>query len=527
MSRHERRGSLFASVVGAMLMHAACGCAVRALPAGAAPLFAADVEPILKERCVRCHGGDAPAAHWSADSYLGAIACTPSGAPATVAAHGEAPILSVLKRDDHAHLLDSHELAVLRAWVHAGAPSRGSGQHPAGWLDPRDSHWHGKALRDEGFAPMLSLRAKGACGTCHEGTPAQSAKLTATEPRAPACTSCHQAEKGVLACGTCHGDGAERAYPPRDACFFPSGPPAGAHAAHVNASKLRAGKLACTTCHPAVDADAPLTGRHADGTVDVVFDAALAGSDASYDAQTGTCTVRCHTRQGARAHPSWTEDHDLGCGDCHSSPPADHFPGMCSKCHPGVNDDGTAFLDASLHINGRVDLGHDGSRRCGSCHGDGADDPWPTTRAHPAHRNPSIAQELACTNCHRVPQDVLDEGHIDRSPGPELTFGGLATARDAQPSYDAQTATCSEVACHGARLPGTVAATPSWHDAAPGDAQCGSCHGLPPSAPHTSDPSCEASLCHGNEVARWPSGPRLTGTGQVLHVNGALDFGRP
>jgi predicted CxxxxCH...CXXCH cytochrome family protein len=500
------------------------GCQARVLSNGAAPQFAADVQPILEASCARCHGGDAPDAGWSVQSYLSTIACTKNGEPVTVAGDDGVPILRVLEQKDHKALLDVTELDRLRTWVDAGAPSRDAAMHPVGWLDPRSGNWHGKALRDEGFARMLRLGLRGACGKCHRGAPAQDPKLTNGPASAPSCTSCHSADNGVLACGTCHGDGADRAYPPRDPCYFPNGPAAGAHRAHVSDSKLRAGQLACTTCHPAVEADRLIAGSHADGKVDIVLDPKLAGADASYDAKAGTCTVVCHSHKGARATPSWTKDEKLGCGDCHASPPSDHYPGPCSKCHPGVNDDGSALTDNTLHMNGRVDLGRDGSERCGSCHGAG-EDPWPTTGAHPAHRNPSLSTNVACTSCHQVPVTVRQQGHIDGSVGAEVTFSGLATARGAQPSYDADKKTCSEVACHGAQLLGSVAATPRWHDAQPGDAQCGSCHLVPPGAPHPRDQTCEATICHGAEISIWPDGPRLTTQGRAWHVNGEVDVG--
>ena len=61
--------------------------------------------------------------------------------------------------------------------------------------------------------------------------------------------------------------------------------------------------------------------------------------------------------------------------------------------------------------NGKVDLGN-GSGLCGACHGSG-DSPWPSTAAHAAHQNPTLAESLACSSCHVVPAAILDPGHLD------------------------------------------------------------------------------------------------------------------
>lgn len=526
---HPRR-HCFVTHHGAALLSCVAvlvGCEARELPSRS-PEFKADVEPVLQERCTSCHGGDDPEGGYSTETYLDAIGCTQDGDVATLADEdgGVAPLLAALEREDHEGLLSSAERSVLSTWVDDGARSLPETIHPVGWLDPRSESWHGAVLRQEGFARMLDHSLPDACGRCHAGAPSTAAKLTEPAERAPACTSCHGEPKGVLACGTCHGDGARRAEPPRDPCAFPGGPKGGAHAAHLGASKLRVGKLGCDSCHPGVDEGDPISGDHANGSVDVVLDPELAGKDARYDASAGTCTVTCHSREGARAEPSWLADDELGCGDCHGAPPADHYVGKCSSCHPGANDDGTALGDATLHMNGRVDLGRDGSGRCGGCHGQG-DDPWPSQGAHPAHRAPAISAAIACDSCHLVPKEVLAPGHLDREPGADVTFSGLATARGAEPTFDADDASCAGVACHGAGLASARGVAPKWIAADSGAALCGSCHSVPPPAPHTGDPGCAATLCHGGEISSWPQGPRISPAGKSRHVDGDIDVGAP
>ncbi|HEY2511389.1 MAG TPA: CxxxxCH/CxxCH domain-containing protein, partial [Polyangiaceae bacterium] len=146
------------------------------------------------------------------------------------------------------------------------------------------------------------------------------------------------------------------------------------------------------------------------------------------------------------------------------------------------------------------------------------DDPWPKTAAHPAHRTPSLSAPIACSSCHVVPAAITDPTHLDGTV--HVTFGGLASARGAHPSWDGSS--CVSVACHGANLADPVA-PPRWSDASGAPAACGACHGVPPSQ-HTASTSCGWSNCHGSEMGEAPSGaPFVTPTGLSLHVNGVID----
>jgi predicted CxxxxCH...CXXCH cytochrome family protein len=506
-----------APLLGATLLLVACS-RDRFTPAQA-PVFDPDVAPILQTHCVSCHDGASPAAGWSATSFLGTIACVaPSGAPATLPSGGrstQAPILAALAVAPHVGLLTSAEEATLAAWVAAGAPASVGTVHPPGIVDPRSADFHGTLLRALRWSQMLDANDPNACGTCHEGTPARPAGVTLAAPGASACTTCHGEAQGVLACNTCHGAGA-RIYPPRDLCFFPGdAATAGAHAAHVEASVARPAGLACSTCHPSPPAEV-IGGLHGDGTVDVIFDPAVVTPEASYDPSTKICAVACHDVGGARPRPAWTETTPMGCNDCHRSPPANHFPGSCTSCHAEANATGTALSGGPLHLNGRVDLGN-GSGLCGACHGTGAD-PWPTTAAHPAHENPSLAAPLACTSCHVVPQTILDPTHLDGVV--HVTFSGLALARGASPAWDGSA--CTNVACHGANL-ADPAAIPAWNDTSGAASKCGACHGIPPTE-HTTSTSCGWSNCHGSEVGENSDGvPFITASGKSVHVNGVID----
>ncbi len=481
------------------------------------PVYDSDVAPILADKCVSCHGGSSPAAGWSATSFLGTIACVaPSGAPATLPTDARAPILAALSIAPHVGLLDAAQTAVLGAWVSSGAPGSGGGVHPSGIADPRSPDFHGTLLRASRWQPMLNPGDPNACGRCHDGTPAPVAGLEFAAPGATACTSCHNEPQGPLACDTCHGS-AGHSYPPRDACFFPADAVnAGAHAAHVLPSEERSVGYSCATCHP-VPGDPVIGGLHGNGSVDILFDTALIGPEASFDRATGTCAVTCHDLGGARPRPTWSETTPMGCNDCHRSPPANHFPGPCNSCHSEANAAGTALTGGPLHLDGQVELGN-GSGLCGACHGSGAD-PWPTTAAHPAHKDPTLSDPVACASCHRVPTTILDPIHLDGIV--QVQFTGLAVARGASPSWNGTS--CSQVACHGANL-ADPAAVPVWTDTSGASSKCGACHGVPPSQ-HTASTDCSRSDCHGSEISSNASGvPSITLSGKMLHIDGIVEF---
>jgi predicted CxxxxCH...CXXCH cytochrome family protein len=473
-----------------------------------------DVAPIVSSECAACHSGSDPAAGWRVDSYLDAIACVGPNVPATLPASDAAPILTALDTPPHVGLLDAADLATLTAWVIAGAPAYAASVHAPSIIDPRAPGFHGETLRGAHWSPMLDPGDPNACGRCHDGTLSRPARVTMPAPGAPSCTSCHDQPGGVLACGTCHGT-RDHAYPPRDPCFFPNDPSGGAHAAHGEPSSASASALPCATCHPAPEGTGAdvMSGAHGDGAVEIAF-APTVAPEASWDPTSETCAVSCHDRGGLRPRPAWSETTPMGCDDCHRSPPAHHFAGACTACHAEANATGTSLDGGPLHMNGKVDLG-DGSGLCGACHGSG-DDPWPRDPTHQAHENPSLSVPIACSSCHVVPSNVFSPGHLDAPLN--VTFSGLALARGAQPTWDG--VSCRNVACHGARLADPPAA-PAWNDTSGKAAQCGACHGIPPSQ-HTTALDCGRSGCHAGEVTPPPN-LAITPAGRARHVDGVID----
>jgi predicted CxxxxCH...CXXCH cytochrome family protein len=494
------------------------GCSEDRSTAPTPPVYDVDVAPILQAHCVSCHGDTNPAGGWSATSFLGAIACVaPSNAPAALPSDDRAPIVAALDVDPHRGLLSGAEQTTLTSWVAGGTPAFQADVHDPSIIDPRSTGFHGAQLSASHWSQMLDPTDPNACGRCHDGTLSRPSGVTQAAPGAPSCTSCHDQAGGVLACSTCHGSG-DKAYPPRDPCFFP-GDVGGAHAAHVESSPERTGGLPCSTCHP-VPGSPVIGGLHGDGIVEVAFDPTPVPGQASYDRATGACAVYCHTQGGAKPDVTWTEAASpIGCGDCHRSPPSGHFVGSCTGCHSEANATGTALTGGPLHLNGKVDLG-DGSGLCGACHGSG-NSPWPSTGVHPAHQSPTLTVPLDCANCHVVPSTILDPVHLDGTV--HVAFSELATARGSSPVWDG--ARCTNVACHGANL-ADPAAVPAWSDASGAQSKCGACHGIPPSE-HTASTSCNRSDCHGTEVTLDTSGaPHIAASGLSLHIDGMIESAR-
>ncbi len=370
-------------------------------------------------------------------------------------------------------------------------PPDAGGVHPSGWADKGSPNFHATWLAANKF-PLTR------CAECH-GADFAGGEVGVSCSQ----TGCHSdPTTGVAippnACTTCHGiNGTPR-------------PETGAHWQHVPF---------CDTCHTV-----PTTAQveqHASGDESTLIHfGSFATKDASptFDLATKKCAnTYCH---GASS-PAWTDPAKLACDGCHQAPPADHArwsrlitsTASCASCHP----DATTDTQHVTHVNGQVDLLPQLS--CTTCHGsnghanppvdlDGGTDP--TTRgvgAHSRHLDPTlgdrVSNPLLCNDCHVVPTNVTDPGHIDT---PQTTvrfpFGG---------SYDANNATCT-VWCHFDRTPG-----PTWTDNSGAARACDACHGFPPvkTRANTPHPSVAGDLavCEGCHVFS-----------KATHVNGVVDF---
>ena len=140
--------------------------------------------------------------------------------------------------------------------------------------------------------------------------------------------------------------------------------------------------------------------------------------------------------------------------------------------------------------------------------------------AHTTHLGGAFdANPVACAACHKVPESIWDIDHIDPTPNAHatVTFGGLALAGGATPTYDPDTLTCSNVYCHGSKVkaPGPNS-SPVWNLVDASQRQCGSCHGAPPAEPHPQTGDCVD--CHA-----LTAGPNKTIAHKENHINGKVD----
>lgn len=439
------------------------------------------------------------------------------------------------------------ELTFAGLAVHDGAEPRYQGVACSG------TYCHGETLPDAAASVGVRLTpvwtqvdgSFAACTTCHGDPPG------AGHPAQADCAACHAAVIGPdraftrpalhvdgvvqssgVECDSCHGS--DTSAPPwRDSRGGTStdSPGVGAHAAHVATSTWHR-SIACTECHQ-VPADSFEPGHFDDELPAELEHGPIArsrGHDADWDGV--VCSNgACHGGAGATVPaPLWTrvDGTQAECGACHGLPPAAPHPERsdCAACHgdvvaaEDVAPEDLTFVAAQLHVNGVVNVA------CNSCHGDDdsaaplrdlAGNTATTARGVGAHRAHLAGSELfapvPCRECHLLPITTDDVGHQDTALPAEVTFGPLARADGALASFDG--VRCSNY-CHGgsaAILDGTLT-TPAWTTVNGSQAACGTCHGVPPPAPHPSAPSTGCGGCHPFSGTR-PVDPALHGNGVV------------
>ena len=181
----------------------------------------------------------------------------------------------------------------------------------------------------------------------------------------------------------------------------------------------------------------------------------------------------------------------------------------CQNCHSADYSGGiTGSSCLSCHTQ------PSGPEACNTCHGDFTDPaiiapPQDTNNntstdstgvgAHVSHLYQNdLGSQIPCSTCHVVPQDYFDPGHAVDDPLPaEVIFSPLAVHNIAvNPVYDHPSATCSDTYCHGNweflkdsssnqfaytddKMIGNIRSV-VWNEVGVGQADCGSCHDLPP-----------------------------------------------
>lgn len=392
--------------------------------------------------------------------------------------------------------------------------------------------------------------SEAACGSCHGLPP------PAPHPQSERCSICHgavvDAARNFVApalhvngtvefsspskCNDCHGNGNNPA-PPLDVSGSADVTHLGVGAHQVHLTGGTSGRpLACDECH--IVPGSVLDPGHIDGLpaeVQLTGAATSGGREPVWIHASATCSnTWCHgpDSNASSSSPKWNETTTIGCTSCHGNPPAAPHPQMtdCSLCHGAViAPDDITIASRAHHVDGQIDVAVPTS--CTACHGGPIDPaPVPGTPGSGAHRThldgTSRSRKVLCSECHVVPQTVLAPGHIDTPPPAEVIFSGVAITAGATPVYTAPT--CNGTPCHGAAMPdgfasGGANTTPDWTRVDGTQATCGSCHAIPPPAPHPDvslDPVC--SGCH-KDIAS----DNLTFTRPDLHVDGNVTFDLP
>jgi len=117
-----------------------------------------------------------------------------------------------------------------------------------------------------------------------------------------------------------------------------------------------------------------------------------------------------------------------------------------------------------------------------------------TVGSHQAHVTASTGfAAIPCSECHKVPTNVLDPGHCDSPPPAEVTFGPLAS-KGTYPVWNRTAGTCQNVYCHGATIQGGATETPAWTSTTP--LGCQSCH----DGHGNSGCSCHGTVWSGGQI---------------------------
>jgi hypothetical protein len=214
----------------------------------------------------------------------------------------------------------------------------------------------------------------------------------------------------------------------------------------------------------------------------------------------------------------------------------------CQNCH-GTNFGGEG-VDEKNCLTCHTDAM--GPANCSTCHGGSessappnalSDDPDdPAIGAHAVH---VAYSDVYCAECHVVPTSLDSEGHLDGTfPAvAEVVWGSIANQNGTiNPTYLG--GTCASSYCHGGFIY-TKANAPeiakfiyegdaitgndlsmNWNDSAP--AQCGSCHGLPPTGHLVLAPEGEPLPCSACHAAVVDENYQIID--ETLHVNGQADI---
>lgn len=424
--------------------------------------------------------------------------------------------------------------------------------HPATWMDPESVDFHGLFALADGTS---------SCAYCH-GIEEPGGRVGIS------CADCHG--PGTGGCRLCHGgldnDTGAPPYGLRGETATTSRA-VGAHTSHVDTTSIGA-PVQCSACHVVpnfflspshLDRDRP-AGVPLDSIAEIVWHGIADGGNAEWDRNTNSCSrTYCHGNFAGgdnTNNPVWNGADQAACGSCHDvgSDPASllwkheyHITAVglsCGDCHASVVNMNEAITTPALHVNGVVDTLVRDRDVCAVCHGSGPDvctgchggldnktgaPPFGlrgetstsqlAVGAHTIHlEGGATADAFECSECHIVPQSMIDPGHIGTDAIAEMTWGPLAGAASL---WSRASATCSGTYCHGNFSGGNTGNAPVWTGT--DQAACGSCHdvGSNPESlsgrhkKHVAEENFGCIECHTTVVDR-----QLSIVNMSVHVDG-------
>jgi predicted CxxxxCH...CXXCH cytochrome family protein len=314
--------------------------------------------------------------------------------------------------------------------------------HPAGWLDPSSSAFHGAAISLDSLESL-------SCAACH-------APDNSGEPSAVSCFDCHHAAD--WADPEVHGDSVISADFDLDLCA----------SCHYSGENETEQIWDCWECHLAYPH--PLgfaVDEHADLIQEVQYQ-----------------VWRCESCHGGDYSGGVSE---FSCLICH-----EQSPEACNTCHGNLDADPQEMASWAPPLDLSNSLSTDsitvGAHTAHVNPGSLANQPW-------------IGGPYSCNECHILPIAVNSAAHLDdQSPLAEVAFGWIASDGNVvSPVWNGENGTCTDTYCHGDfELGNPDNALPEWTNLDGTQLQCGSCHLLPPPLPHIQNDDCH--LCHGNVV---------------------------
>ena len=254
--------------------------------------------------------------------------------------------------------------------------------HEKGILVPSSENFHGKLVKNNNWDMSL-------CKSCHGiGYDGGLAKVS--------CLTCHDQPAGPENCSTCHGSDVSPA-PPKDISGNTSKSERGVGAHQVHLSGNSKGYIiSCAECHSVppslyqaghIDSNLPAEVLMNNLLANVVTNDPSTSNYSSqlplfdpnpvYNFTNASCSnTYCHgTFKNGNTNntPVWTDPNTSACGTCHGDPskttlgeralPKTSNEGgthpndlACSTCHGGVVNANLQFINASKHIDGKLNL---------------------------------------------------------------------------------------------------------------------------------------------------------------------------